>query len=86
MVRQWRALIALAEDPGLVSNTQWLTGMRNLVPVDLTLSFGHHGHQAYMWCTYIHAGKALIFNQPINVEIKNCLPNDYKRPQRTFIP
>lgn len=53
---------ALAEDPGSISSTHMsarnhlkLQSQENLVP-----SSGLDGHQAYKWCTDMHAGKALI--------------------------
>lgn len=54
-----RALVALADDPSSVSSTHGGSQMP-VTPVQGDLpssSFG--GHQVCMWCTYIHADKAL---------------------------
>lgn len=60
MAEQFRALTALAEDPGSVPGI--ISQLTTPVPGDPAHSLLTSGHQAQMWYTDIHAGKMLIYS------------------------
>jgi hypothetical protein len=64
VAQQLRPLVALKGHPGLMPSTQHGSSQPSETPVLRdALSFSDLGHQAHVWCTYIHAGKTLIKQQ-----------------------
>lgn len=57
---------AVTKDSTSVSvSSWWLTTFCNSIPSIPVPSSGFHGHQVCIWCTYVHAGKRLLWSQKL---------------------